>query len=344
MQPTFPEAADGTGNISMEETQRLMSDFELFWRAADLWMPAGYSHAYQVGLLGDVFRGSGKALLASDLTHLLIPSLSALGIEARFAPLPSKGPYQGWLLPETDAILLFGFAHSLEFVPPEEIDDSTPLPTASDPQITAQALYTAETAEDLFQQATVGSAEHDPLLRTRFSHALCLHYSGMKAPNRSSFLGALHRWLAWHAAYPERAPREADLTDPSCGLAAAFLSKAVGTRHDFISNRLRYAAQCFEAAQIECAYRWLQEASIAVWQLPEAAAEALRTPPGDLPLSDVLRRELIYLARAGTLALKTLAARRLTHERHHPDAHKTLHQLRFDLDPWVRAAARPALR
>lgn len=324
----------------MKEALTRKPDFEPLWRAAERWLPAAQSAVYRAGLLGEALRRSDEAPLAGDLTHLWIPGLAALGVEARLLPLPPEG--SGLQRPPNDPeeIILFGFAGPLEYLPPEEIDDSTPIPVDTDPQIIAQARLSAATAVGFHRQVADGLAVQEATHRPRFSHALCLQKSSVKAPRRDSIQAALHRWLAWHAAYPERAPHETDRTDPACTLAAAFLSEVIGTRRDFVSNRLRYAAQCFEAAQIAQAYHWLQEAGIAVWQLPAAPAEALRAP-SEQPLSNLLRRELIYLARAGTLPLKTLAARRLTYERHYPDACKTLHQLRFDPDPWVRAAARP---
>ena len=314
----------------------------MVWQAFDSLLPAAYSPLYRAGLTGEVFRGAGRPLLAGDLTQLLIPGLAALGIDARLTPLPPEGTEWEPRPSSTGRALLFGFAAPLEFSPPDEIDDSTPLPAEADPEIAGQALCPDATVKRLFRQDAQGPAACDETaaLRTRFSHVLFLRRSVKRELRRDSVRAALHRWLAWHAAYPERAPREADLTEPSCGPAADFLREVVGTRRDFVSNRLRYAAECFDLAQVENAYRWLQEAGLAAWQLPAAISESLCAAP-ERPLSDRLRRELIYLARAGTPTLKTLATRRLTHERHHLDARKTLHQLCFDHDPWVRAAARP---
>ena len=327
-----------------ETTRTRQSDFGLVWQAAEGLLPAAHSHLYRAGVTGELFRGSDQTPLASDLTHLLIPGLAALGIQAHLVPLPPEGRNLEHGPTGSGRHLLLGFAASLEFSPPEEIDDATPLPVDGDPQITAQSFYPEVGADRLRRQYSEGSVEYEAraTLPRHFSHAFTLEKSGTKERRRSGLQAALHRWLAFHAAYPERTPREADLTEPACGLAAAFLSEVVGTRRDFVSNRLRYAAQCFESAQFKNAYRWLQEAGLATWQLPAATAEALLTAP-DLPLSDILRRELIYLARAGTPTLKTLATRRLTRECHHPDARKTLHQLCFDRDPWVRAAARPTI-
>lgn len=324
----------------MPEPQRQKADFESLWQALERRLPAAPSELYRRGLLGELIRGAGQTPLASDLIHLWIPGLAALGVEAFLLPLPPGGTERERPLNKGKEIFLFGFATPLEYSPPEEIDDTTPIPQDTDPQITAQARLLESTTGGFSWQNANGLTESGATLRTYFSHALTLHPAVEKSARRPSIQAALHRWLAWYAAYPERAPREAGAYEPTVARTAAFLRDAIGTRHDFVSNRLRYAAHCFEAAEIARAYGWLLEAAIAEWQLPATSAEALRAPATQ-PLSDMLRRELIYFARAGILPLKTLAARRLTHERHRPDAHKTLHQLRFDAHPWVRAAVRP---
>ncbi|MCW3054090.1 MAG: hypothetical protein JWN14_3260 [Chthonomonadales bacterium] len=324
----------------MPDLQRDRADFELLWQALEARLPASQSEVYRRGLLGELLRGSDQTPLASDLIDLWIPGMAALGVAACFLPL---SPTRTELVrpPNTmQEIFLFGFAGPLEFALPEEIDDTTSIPQDTDPQITAQARLLESPAGDFHWQNSEGPAEQGATLPTRFSHTLTLHPALEKTSRRVGVQAALHRWLAWYAAYPGRAPREGEASDPIGALAATFLHDSIGTRRDFVSNRLRYAAHCFEAAEISRAYRWLQEAAIAEWQLPVSSAEALRAP-SDQSLSDMLRRELIYFARAGTLPLKTLAARRLTYERPHPDARKTLHQLCFDAHPWVRAAARP---
>ena len=82
---------------------------------------------------------------------------------------------------------------------------------------------------------------------------------------------------------------------------------------------------------------YLRVAVIEALTLPVAIQNALLSDPKVTGLSDPERRELIYLARAGTRDLKILAARRLAGEIHYPDAQNTLNQLRYDSDPWVRA-------
>jgi len=57
-------------------------------------------------------------------------------------------------------------------------------------------------------------------------------------------------------------------------------------------------------------------------------------------LTDLERRDLIYLARSGPPMLKVLAADRLRAERSRNDAKHTLEQLQFDPNFWVRMAAR----
>jgi hypothetical protein len=326
----------------LAEPQRKRSDFELLRLALERRSATAQSETYRAGLLGEAIRRTGQPALAGELNHLWIPGLAALGVEAHLTPLSRVRDWERTLHLDADT-LLFGFSGSLEFAAPDEITDATPIPHDTDPEITVQARMRTGPPDTFRWQNAGGPVEQATALPDHFSHALLLRSSVGKTPRRIGISAALHRWLAWHAAYPERAPDEADTADPSGALAAAFLWETIGTRRDFVSNRLRYAAQCFETAQIEGAYRWLLEAATATWQLPIAPATALGTPP-EQPLSDVLRRELIYFARAGSLPLKTLAARRLTHEAHHPDARKTLHQLAFDLHPWVRAAVRPSSR
>lgn len=315
---------NGVGESHVMERKGAPTDFGIVWKAIENRLPAGPTPMFRLGLAGEIVRGAGKPLLASDITHLLMPGLAALGIEARLLPWESGGENAARI--DTEQILV-GFAAPLLFSPPEEINDATPLPGDTDPPITAMEVGTK-------------AADAEETLPSLFSYRLVLQRSETKMRRKESVQAALYRWLAWYAAYPERAPLEADSSDPVAPLAAAFLMEVVGTRRDFVSNRLRYAARCLEAAQIAAAYGWLREAGVAAWQLPAAGAQALLSAP-EHPLSNTLRQELIYLARAGTLPLKTLAARRLTYELHHPDARKTLHQLRFDPSPWVRVAARP---
>jgi hypothetical protein len=94
---------------------------------------------------------------------------------------------------------------------------------------------------------------------------------------------------------------------------------------------------------MEAARHALREAVFLDLRLPAVVQCALLSPPAT-PLTDVERRELIYLARAGTRDLKALAARRLAPERPQPDVCRTLEQLAYDADAWVRAAAKPLPR
>ncbi len=324
----------------MAENRERPLDFGVIWQAAEAWMKTGESETYRAGMTGEAARRTGLTPIASDLTHLLLPGLAALGVQGQMRPLPDDSLLG--LMQEGTTVCLFAFEGTLEFLAPDEINDATPLPQNDDPRLLAQVRLLEVSAERLQWQERSGKLVQSlpEEFRTRFSHFLRLERSAENLLPRTQVThAALVRWLEHDAAYPETSPREGDLQEPSSALAAAFLHDTVKTRRDYVSNRLRYAARCFEAAQVRRAYDWLLQALIVEWEL-SAAGEALLTPPS-LPLTDTQRRELIYLARAGTSTLKILAARRLTHERHHPDARKTLHQLRFDADSWVRAAARP---
>ena len=167
--------------------------------------------------------------------------------------------------------------------------------------------------------------------------------SSPRLRRRQGVRAALLRWLAYSAAFPNRVPTAAEKDAPIRAASAAFLREITGASGGGpVATRLRRAARLFDAtpsdSTLDEARLFLREAVLLELQLPLIVQNALLTSP-DLPLSDIARRELIYMARAGTRDVKTLAARRLAGERHHPDAHSTLEQLAADAHPWVRAAA-----
>ncbi len=325
----------------MSKESIVAGDFGLVWQAAERWVAPGISTAIRAGLSGKVARRSGVVLIASDLIYLLMPGLAALGVEAKLHPFQGNANHLISAADEETEVCLLAFDGALELLPPEEIDDATPPPENSDPIILSHArLIKADDGRTYWHDGAGQMTSDLPeIFRGHFGYALTLDRANVKTSPRSIIAQeALCRWLEHSAAYPERAQREAEISDDSSLLAAAFLQETIKNRRDFASNRLRYAAQYFEAGQAIRAYDWLRQAVLAKWSLP-AVADALLTPSSQ-HLSESVLRELVYLARAGTSTLKILAARRLTHE-HHPDVLKTLHQLRFDQHPWVRAAARP---
>jgi hypothetical protein len=172
-----------------------------------------------------------------------------------------------------------------------------------------------------------------------FTHALILRRAQRKGQRRANIQAALRRWIAFAAAYPERIPTTGPDDAPVRAYAADFLREIIGKKRDPVANRLRRAAEAFAAADIESALFSLRTAVLLDLHLPALAQRALLSPPSQ-PLTDVERREMVYLARAGTRDMKALAARRLETERGHSEADSTLEQLGYDPDDWVRAAAR----
>jgi hypothetical protein len=72
-------------------------------------------------------------------------------------------------------------------------------------------------------------------------------------------------------------------------------------------------------------------------QLPSALQAALLSPP-EVRLDPIHRRELIYCARSGTSCLRAMAAARLAPARANYEVARTLYQLCYDPDAWVRSA------
>lgn len=180
-------------------------------------------------------------------------------------------------------------------------------------------------------------------LRAAFSHLLRVRREARKGGRRGGVQAALLRWLAFADAFPERVLSADAENAYQRKEAAAFLGEVAGKKRDPVAIRLRRAAARFAEAQspgdVQDALYRLREAVLLDLRLPAVAQKALLSPATE-PLSDIARRELIYLARAGTRDIKVLAARRLQPERHHADARSTLEQLAYDPDAWVRAIVR----
>jgi len=177
-------------------------------------------------------------------------------------------------------------------------------------------------------------------LRAAFSHLLRVRREESKGGRRAGIQAALLRWLAFADAFPERLPGANPDDARRLEEAAAFLREVAGNKRDPVAVRLRRAAARFTEAHspgdVQDALHRLREAILLDLRLPAVAQAALLSSATE-PLSDIARRELIYLARAGTRDIKVLAARRLQPERRHADARSTLEQLAYDPDPWVRA-------
>lgn len=320
-------------------------------------LPPAISPAFVAGMTGGVARAVEETPAFSDIDALLLPGLAALGIRAELAPLPEEETallrFLNERLRRGVPVPVFAFA--------EDAVDSVPGP----PQ--AEELIDAENGEEVSHDVRLGpmtqqglaqsirrgdapiiwrnrddqeAEENCSAFRTRFTHALRLLRAKGPGQRRANIQSALLRWLAFSAAFPEQLPTADVKNRLVLGRAAAFLREVAGRKRSPVTTRLRRAAECFGHARTEedihAALHILKEAVLLDVRLPALAQEALLSPPHE-PLSDLARRELIYLARAGTRDIKTLAARRLVSERRHPDVRATLDQLTYAPDTWVRA-------
>lgn len=220
---------------------------------------------------------------------------------------------------------------------------------SSDAKLLRQYFVVGETRMDggrIFWQDAAGQETFLPLteLRTLATHLLRLRKATTKGGIRENYRSALLRWIAFADATPHRALtlRQEDAAHRQ--LAADFLREIAGKQRTVFTTRLRHAAVHFAEAEdaftLAAAYEALRAALFYELRLPAIVQQALLSPPTE-PLNDIARRELIYLARAGTMEMRTLAVRRLQSERHHSDALHTLEQLVYDSHGWVRAATAP---
>jgi hypothetical protein len=312
-------------------------------------LPAALSPAYVSGMTGDIVRRADDVLRYNDLQALLVPGLAALGLHTELLTLPEDEDELLRLLQERlrhgVKVPLFAFAEETDTALSEpteapEGDEEADFDRNSERTATAQALVSEVDGDAITWQVgedrTTGSASE---LRRAFSHLLRICRAGVRGSRRVHIHAALMRWIAFSAAYPERVPSADQKDDVVRACATAFLEAVAGAQRSPTATRLRRAMECLRNADVEAALLHVREALFREMRLPAVVQGALLSLPST-PLSDVERRELIYLARAGTRELKTLAARRLQPESRLRDVYHTLEQLGYDPDAWVRAAAR----
>lgn len=221
------------------------------------------------------------------------------------------------------------------------------LPHYTDPPLAWEARIVALDAErrevtllDSHQRASSCTL---PELQTYFSHVMFVRKATghPRRPEQRDF--ALRAWTAFACAYPERLLNMGDRDAAGRQTCADFWRDLAGRERSEAGQRLRNVADLFQNAQseddLDTALRLLYKQMCYELRLPPLVENALLAPD-DVVLSDAERRELIYLARAGTRDLKILAAYRLMPESGQPDSRATLLQLQHDVDAWVRAAAR----
>lgn len=339
-----------------------------------------HSTEFREGMTGVLARRSGAPLRASDLTHWLLPNLPWCGFEGELMALPSTGNEGLGLLRKLTArghrAILFAFDGPI--TPNEEAqlanlryersagsDLETLYP---DPGIASQALllsvqktgcllekpgYLLEAGNEEDSDRIAGTPRimGTPTVETipygelvgRYSHVLGFSKATGRRSRAAEVEAAIRHWTLFARACPSRLIRASVEDRPRRERAGAFWRALAGAGRTPGARRLHRLAELLEKAstseEIQRGVDLLLELACPPLMLPPLVVEALRAPTNQI-LTDIERRELIYIARAGTPTLRTLAVARLRSEREFPDVRSTLAQLAFDADPWVREASR----
>lgn len=316
------------------------TDFESVWTLAGLRKAGPITPARLHGLTGGIARAAGDTLTFDDFHTLLSPGMAALGLTLRFWPLPNTENSTAATLQAhwEQGVALLVFDGPTETPPNAEAESAVSAeepPRPPNPLLTQQTVLYAPTELDAVLTSDLSPLDTEPEPSSRLLLTL---YPGNKPGARGpQDRAALQRWLAFSEAFPERALSARAADAPLRQLAAQFLTEAAGKTRSPYTTRLRRAASALpETPDSELFYSPLREAICLEMQLPGVVRNALLSPP-DSPLSPLARRELIYMARAGTFIVKVMAARRLIYERQYPDARRTLEQLAWESSPWLRA-------
>jgi hypothetical protein len=344
-------------------------DFWSVWAAARRLLSAETPAYLLHGLTGGAIRRYDDPLVYNDLAEWVAPGLAALDIGVVVTPLPADKAECAALLRacvrggRTAPVLLFGDGTSADEA---EEETSAGVPVSGEDELEKVGLEEAGKTgiaaeapllrQRLILEAVVGLDEMRVVDETgqRLTVGVSWLLSGMavvvrlvrkthRGTQRAGLRSAIRRWAVFAAACPERLVTPYQEDAPLRALAVEFLRHSAGTRGDRVRGMLRRAADGLENAvweeDVQDAFDYLRAAVCLEFRLTPTELNALISPPTHL-LSDIERRELIYLARAGVRDLRVFATRRLTTERGHDDANRTLEQLRYDPDAWVRAVCR----
>lgn len=344
----------------MEHTR---DDFWSVWQATERLIPARLSRAFLRGITGGALRSSFSPLLHSDLPCWLIPGLAACGIQAELVPFSEDAAASvQWLheqLRRRTPIPLFAFA-----VPPSNVEEEKASPVTNkskhardftdnikapdvDTELTAQALVVAIEMSELLLtlQSQDGTLQSLPISEAfaSYTHSLTLQRGSFRRERGLNRQQAIRSWTLFACAFPDRIIGSGAEDANHRALAGEFWRLLAGKERSALATRLRSIAKQFEHAthpkDIASALEVLYQLACASYDLPPKVDNALRAPTNAV-LTEMERRELIYLCRAGTRDLKILAAHRLHFEREYPDARATLQQLQYDAEAWVRGGRR----
>jgi hypothetical protein len=315
------------------------------------------------GLIGAPVRSATVPAIYADLAALTLPGLGDVGFAASLLPLPEPKELRD-ALQGLGRIPIYGFAgepfkEEVDGVNEEDQEDASRARVLDDggdraePELVEidRARTLVDTGllcaltdsnaswEDVNGQSHSASTE---LFRTRFTRIVEMSLQGKAATRRVALVAAVRRATVFALAYPNRFLTESEDDAELRAQAAGFLTLAAGKQRDPISRRWQLAGEYLRAGDVFCALDELYDATLRSLNLPASLYNALALVH-DEPLTDLERRELIYLARAGTRDLKVLAARSLSAECSHYGVRHTLEQLTINPDPLVRAAAAVAL-
>jgi len=305
-----------------------------------------FSQEMKQGLLAaPLLLARGVELRLSDVEQLVIPGLSALGIDASMHLFESLETLAVGISRRTTPHAFFTL-NKLPIKAEPHIEDVETLeaPPGIDPIFADIGLVRRQAdVEDcklLFKKSSNSEWTAQPTaFESRYWALMTMKRSRRAGYRNANITACLLRWIAFVDANTDRAVTAEDADQVE--LAALFLSECAGSNKTPTDTRLRRSASAFRSANTDEAFAYLRQAVLIRLGLSAALRTAL-TRPVSSPLTDMERRELIYLARAGTSELKVLAVHRLAIDRNcgHPDVQITLHQMRYDSNPWVRQVGR----
>lgn len=316
-------------------------------RAAKRLLPQPLALDVVSGLLGTCITRTDEPLYFADLQLEVLPGLEGLAIQPLLHPLPTQPtPSHLLKLRGKRCKLLLVFAQAEEHDPPIDPETEEPFPPPG-PYADAPLLMLQELSLDLEKEAVYSLTTR---LKERSSESLPLFFfllsfrrASSRGPLAAHLLKALQRLAAFSVAFPNRLFTLSPLDSHKRQTLCTFLYRLAGKKKHKLANRLRWAAEALEKAKTEAdkqeALYWLYEAACLSYHLAPSAEEALLSPPLK-PIPPLQQKELLYLVRAGTAELRTLAAARISAARGQQSwAASALEPLRFDRDPRVRAIA-----
>lgn len=319
---------------------------EMIRAAAAPLLPVGIGDLYYHGLTGDLFRSSEAPALFADFEALWKPGLRALGAELEVDALPQDPDRIADRLRGAPGIALLRLAAQ-----PPEIDAMPEAESAAGAglcekdraaMVTDCGRPTEVSAAGVTWTNSMGETRTDSPERIleSFTHVAMLSRAPGRGTRRINLTGAIQRAVIFSLAFEDRFIGEREADTERRAIASQFLLEAAGKQRDAVSLRWRQAGDLFGAGEVAAGRKRLYEALLRTLDLPEALQEAL-TLSSSGSLTNMQRRELVYLARAGQRDLKVLAISRLKSEGWSVAVRQTLSQFAVADDPLVRNAASP---